>query len=142
MKIGIVNDVQLAVEALRRALATRADFEVAWVARDGAEALDYCIAERPDVVLMDLVMPNVDGVEATRRIMARAPCAILVVTIDVGANAWRVYEAMGAGALDAVDTPALAPIASYTRHAFAPTSMVTTRIAHGCLLYTSPSPRD
>ncbi|TCK34615.1 response regulator receiver-modulated CheB methylesterase [Paraburkholderia sp. BL8N3] len=108
MKIGIVNDVQLAVEALRRALATRADFEVAWVARDGAEALDYCIAERPDVVLMDLVMPNVDGVEATRRIMARAPCAILVVTIDVGANAWRVYEAMGAGALDAVDTPALA----------------------------------
>jgi two-component system chemotaxis response regulator CheB/two-component system response regulator WspF len=39
--------------------------------------------------------------------MARAPCAILIVTVDVGANAWRVYEAMGAGALDAVDTPSL-----------------------------------
>jgi two-component system chemotaxis response regulator CheB/two-component system response regulator WspF len=108
MKIGIVNDVPLAVEALRRALAARPDFEVAWVAGDGQEALDCCVADLPDVVLMDLVMPNVDGVEATRRIMARAPCPILVVTVDVGANAWRVYEAMGAGALDAVDTPALA----------------------------------
>ncbi len=48
-----------------------------------------------------------DGVEATRRIMASTPCAILVVTVSVGANAWRVFEAMGHGALDAVDTPAL-----------------------------------
>jgi len=107
MKIGIVNDMPLAVEALRRALAARADFDVLWVASDGQQALDFCIAQRPDIVLMDLVMPNVDGIEATRRIMARAPCAILIVTVDVGTNAWRVYEAMGAGALDAVDTPAL-----------------------------------
>src|SRR6202000_812191 len=64
----------------------------------------------PDVVLMDLIMPKLDGVEATRRIMARAPCAILVVTSSVGANASRVYEAMGAGALDAVDTPTLAGV--------------------------------
>ncbi|WP_321800627.1 chemotaxis response regulator protein-glutamate methylesterase [Caballeronia sp. J97] len=108
MKIGIVNDVALAVEALRRALAARPDFEIAWVAHDGQQAIDYCAAQTPDVVLMDLVMPNVDGVQASRTIMARSPCAILVVTVDVGANAWRVYEAMGAGALDAVDTPALA----------------------------------
>jgi two-component system chemotaxis response regulator CheB/two-component system response regulator WspF len=108
MKIGIVNDVPLAVEALRRALAARPDFEVVWIAHDGQQAIDYCAAHTPDVVLMDLVMPNVDGVQASRTIMARSPCAILVVTVDVGANAWRVYEAMGAGALDAVDTPALA----------------------------------
>ena len=107
MKIGIVNDMPLAVEALRRALATRPGYDVLWVAQDGQQALDFCIAQRPDIVLMDLVMPHVDGVEATRRIMAQAPCAILIVTIDVGANAWRVYEAMGAGALDAVDTPSL-----------------------------------
>jgi two-component system, chemotaxis family, response regulator WspF len=47
-------------------------------------------------------------VEATRRIMAASPCPILIVTSSVGANGWRVYEAMGAGALDAVDTPTLA----------------------------------
>src|ERR1700744_5714108 len=108
MNIGIVNDLPLAVEAMRRAIALRAEHRVLWVATDGAQAVDFCIAQPPDVVLMDLIMPKFDGVEATRRIMARAPCAILVVTSSVGANAWRVYEAMGAGALDAVDTPTLA----------------------------------
>ncbi|WP_250466580.1 chemotaxis response regulator protein-glutamate methylesterase [Caballeronia sp. GAFFF2] len=108
MKIGIVNDMQLAVEALRRALAIRPDLEILWVASDGRQAVDLCASQAPDVVLMDLVMPNMDGVAATRHIMAKSPCAILVVTVDIGANTWRVYEAMGAGALDAVDTPALA----------------------------------
>jgi two-component system, chemotaxis family, response regulator WspF len=108
MKIGIANDMPLAVDALRAALATRGDFEVIWVANDGKEAVDFCVAQTPDVVLMDLVMPDVDGTEATRRIMRQAPCAILIVTVDVGVNAWRVYEAMAAGALDAVDTPVLA----------------------------------
>lgn len=109
MNIGIVNDLPLAVAALRRAIARRPEHRVLWVATDGAQAVDFCAAEPPDVVLMDLVMPRSDGVEATRRIMASShPCAILVVTSSVGANAWRVYEAMGAGALDAVDTPTLA----------------------------------
>jgi chemotaxis response regulator CheB len=108
MNIGIVNDLPLAVEALRRAIARRPEHRVLWVATDGAQAIDFCAAQPPDVVLMDLIMPRFDGVEATRRIMASGnPCAILVVTSSVGANAWRVYEAMGAGALDAVDTPTL-----------------------------------
>jgi two-component system response regulator WspF len=107
MRIGIVNDSPTAVEALRRAVSLRVEHQVAWVARDGQEAIEFCGTDTPDVVLMDLIMPNVDGVEATRQIMARSPCAILVVTVDVGANAGRVYEAMGAGALDALDTPQL-----------------------------------
>nr|WP_261313140.1 chemotaxis response regulator protein-glutamate methylesterase [Burkholderia dolosa] len=108
VNIGIVNDLPLAVEAMRRALAQRPEHRVLWVATDGAQAVELCAAQPPDVVLMDLIMPKCDGIEATRRIMRSArPCAILVVTSCIGANAWRVFEAMGAGALDAVDTPRL-----------------------------------
>jgi two-component system, chemotaxis family, response regulator WspF len=107
VRIAIVNDEPLAVEALRRALLSVPAYTIAWVARDGAEAVRRCAAERPDVVLMDLIMPVMDGVEATRRIMAAAPCAILVVTGDVTRNTSKVFAAMGAGALDVVSTPTL-----------------------------------
>jgi two-component system, chemotaxis family, response regulator WspF len=107
MKIGIVNDLPMAVEALRRALALAPRHEVIWTANDGAEAVALCAKHRPDLVLMDLIMPGMDGVEATRRIMARTPCTILIVTVSVDANTSRVFEAMGYGALDAVDTPSL-----------------------------------
>lgn len=107
MKIGIVNDLLMAVEALRRAVALNPLHRVIWTARSGAEAIAMCAQEKPDLVLMDLLMPGMDGVEATKRIMAATPCAILVVTASTGANAWRVFEAMGHGALDAVDTPVL-----------------------------------
>ncbi|VVD68631.1 chemotaxis protein [Pandoraea horticolens] len=107
MKIGIVNDSIVAVEALRRTLARRPGFDVAWVAHDGAQAVAMCAPAPPDLVLMDLVMPVMDGVAATREIMRRTPCPILIVTSDVGHHASLVFDAMGAGAVDAVDTPVL-----------------------------------
>src|SRR5215472_3605998 len=107
MRIAIVNDVRMAVEAVRRVVLTQPANQVAWVATDGVEAVDLCAKDRPDLILMDLIMPNMDGVEATRRIMANSPCAIVVVTADVYSNSSRVFEAMGAGALDAVNTPVL-----------------------------------
>jgi two-component system response regulator WspF len=107
MKIAIVNDLPLAVEALRRVLARKPEHSIAWVAENGAQAVERCAELRPDLVLMDLLMPVMDGVEATRRIMAETPCAILLVTSNMGANTARVFDAMGHGALDVVDTPAL-----------------------------------
>ena len=107
MRIAIVNDMVLGVEALRRVVVTEPGYTVAWIAKDGAEAVERCAADRPDLILMDLLMPVMDGVEATRRIMANSPCAILVVTATVSGNISKVFDAMGSGALDAVCTPEL-----------------------------------
>lgn len=107
MRVAIVNDMVMACEALRRVLITAPGIEIAWVARDGAEAVEKCAQDTPDVILMDLIMPVMDGVQATARIMAETPCAILVVTATVDGNASKVFEAMGLGALDAVNTPTL-----------------------------------
>ncbi|HEB57055.1 MAG TPA: chemotaxis response regulator protein-glutamate methylesterase [Gammaproteobacteria bacterium] len=107
MKIAIVNDTRMAVESLRRVITSVPEYQLAWVAYDGAEAVKQCRRERPDVILMDLIMPLMDGVEATRQIMASSPCAILVVTSTVSGHASKVFEAMGAGAMDAVNTPVL-----------------------------------
>jgi len=108
MKIGIVNDLEIAVEALSRAIGSAPEHQVVWIARNGAKAVELCARQLPDLVLMDLVMPGVDGVEAIRRIMSATPCAILVVTATVSGQTSRVFKALGAGALDAVDTPVLA----------------------------------
>ena len=107
MRIAIVNDVMMAVEAVRRVVLSARQHQVAWVAGDGTEAVALCAADTPDLILMDLIMPKMDGVEATRRIMAATPCAIVAVTASVEDNSAKVFEAMGAGALDAVNTPVL-----------------------------------
>lgn len=105
MRIGIVNDLPMAAELLRRIIVAAPEHAVAWIATDGQEAVRACARDLPDLVLMDITMPEMDGVEATRRIMAATPCPILLVTASVDANVSGVYEAMGHGALDAVDLP-------------------------------------
>jgi len=107
MRIGIVNDVSVAREALRRVLVSSPNHEVAWTANDGGEAIARAREDRPDLILMDLFMPRIDGVEATRQIMSESPCAILLVTATVSGHLNEVYQAMGHGALDAIDTPTL-----------------------------------
>lgn len=107
IRIAIVNDVPMAAEVLRRIVSSLADAQVAWIARDGREAVEKCRSDTPEVVLMDLIMPGMDGVEATRQIMRDCPCAVLVVTATVTGNCNQVYEALGHGALDAVNTPVM-----------------------------------
>jgi len=106
MRIAIVNDMRMAVEALRRILATIPEYDLAWIAYDGEEAVSKCAVDTPDLILMDVLMPCMDGVEATRQIMRQSPCAIMMVTANVNQYAGNVLEAMTYGALDAINTPA------------------------------------
>jgi two-component system response regulator WspF len=105
MRIGIVNDVQMAVEGLSRIILSDNNNQIAWVAYNGAEAVERCAQDTPDIILMDLIMPVMNGVEATGVIMKNTPCPILIVTSSVDKNSSMVFEAMGKGAMDAINTP-------------------------------------
>jgi chemotaxis response regulator CheB len=107
MKVGIVNDSKIAAEVLRRIVSNADGFELLWTAPSGEEALRLAAEQRPDIVLMDLIMPGIDGAETTRRLMQASPCVVLVVTATTIGNRHLVFEAMGYGALDAVNTPTL-----------------------------------
>ena len=109
MRIAIVNDLLLAVETLRRIVSAIPGCSVAWIARDGREAAQKCTEDKPDLILMDLIMPVMDGVAATQRIMTATPCPILLVTASVAGNSAKVFDAMGFGAIDVVCTPSLGP---------------------------------
>ncbi|PTX95982.1 chemotaxis response regulator protein-glutamate methylesterase [Spartobacteria bacterium LR76] len=106
MRVAIVNDSPTAIALLREVITAEEGFSEAWAAVDGAEAVQKCRDDLPDIILMDLVMPVLGGVEAIRQIMRETPCPILVVTGTVEGNVSAVFEAMGAGAVDAVATPA------------------------------------
>lgn len=108
MTIGIVNDMEMATKAISLTLQSSGQHQVIWTASTGEEALLKCRENRPSLVLMDLIMPGMNGVETTRRIMQECPTAILIVTASVSENCGLAFQAMGAGALDAISTPILA----------------------------------
>ena len=107
MRIAIVNDLALAITSIRRVIEHGGQHSVAWVARDGEDALSRFAADEPDLVLLDLLMPLLDGVQTTRRIRERSSCPILIVTADPGRNARLIFDAMGHGALDVATVPVL-----------------------------------
>jgi two-component system, chemotaxis family, response regulator WspF len=107
MRIAIVDDRPLAVEAIRRIVTSVVEYRVAWVANSGEEAIVKAQADKPDLILLDMVMPGINGAETTRRLKKLSPCPILIVTASVSGNYSLVYEALNAGAVDAVPVPTL-----------------------------------
>jgi DNA-binding NarL/FixJ family response regulator len=94
----LVDDHALMRAGLRGVIAAAEDMRVVGMAGDGAEALETVAATKPDVVLMDLSMPGMDGVTATRRISEEFP-DVGVVVLTSYFDEQRVLEAMDAGAI-------------------------------------------
>jgi two-component system, chemotaxis family, response regulator WspF len=106
MRIGIVHAKREHADILQRVVGLRPEHRVVWLAQTGAEALALCAKAAPDLVLIDPLSAESGGLQVIRQLRASTTCAILVVTDNVRSNAGRVFEAMGCGAIDAVDIPA------------------------------------
>ena len=98
IRLLIVDDHAVVREGLRLLFATVPGVEVVGMAGDGAVAVEQVRALGPDVVLMDLAMPEVDGIEATRRIVAGYPDAKVVVLTSY-TDEDQMVAALDAGAL-------------------------------------------
>jgi two-component system response regulator WspF len=107
IRIAIVHHHSLSRELLRKILGAAADCQIVWIAGDEREALRKCDRDRPDLLLLDLALPGTDCAAMICAVMKSSPCAILALTESVTGQAAKVFEAMGCGALDAVQTPAI-----------------------------------
>lgn len=110
IRILIAEDSDIFADVLTEAIEGEPDMEVIRVVNDGEEAVRVCDAERPDLVLMDIQMPRMDGLTATRHIMGQTPTPILVITSDpYHGGVDMSFKALSAGALDLMAKPEALP---------------------------------
>ena len=99
IRVVIVNDQAIVRTGLARIFGAEDGFDVLAEAADGAQALDFVAELQPDLVLMDVRMPRMDGIEATRRLsaLAASPPVLALTTFDEDEVLWGVIEAGAQG---------------------------------------------
>jgi len=98
IRVAIADDHRVVRVGLEQLLATFDDVEPAGSAAGGERAVELCLAERPDVLLLDLSMPDLDGIEVTRRLAEGAPQTRIVVFTSFS-DRERIVQAIDAGAI-------------------------------------------
>jgi DNA-binding NarL/FixJ family response regulator len=98
IRLLLAEDHPIVRAGLERLLANEDDIELVGVAANGSEAVELVAAERPDVVLMDISMPIMDGIAATERIVAAHDGAVSVVVLTSLADRGQIMSALDAGA--------------------------------------------
>ncbi|MDX8381044.1 MAG: chemotaxis-specific protein-glutamate methyltransferase CheB [Ghiorsea sp.] len=107
IRIGLVNHSDENIEALRDMVMAIPGFKVIWETSKGSDVIELIKANKPDLLLLDLLMGNMNGADMTREIMKNNPCPILVMTPSTKTNQGLVFEALSAGAMDALMTPSM-----------------------------------
>jgi NarL family two-component system response regulator LiaR len=98
IKVLLVDDHAIVRKGIIALLETEADIQIVGEASNGLEAVGLAESLKPDVILMDLVMPGVNGVDAIRKIKAQEPAARILVLTSFGTDD-KVFPALKAGAL-------------------------------------------
>jgi len=110
IKVLIVEDSIVARELLARILSSDSEINVIGTATNGEEAVEFVARTKPDAVTMDIIMPKMDGFEATRRIMETRPVPIVIVSSSLNKEevekTWRAVEA---GAVAILEKPRYSP---------------------------------
>ncbi|MBQ7233776.1 MAG: response regulator transcription factor [Kiritimatiellae bacterium] len=101
IKVLIADDHTIVRAGLTALLGTEKDIEVVGEAKNGAEAVSNTVALHPDIVIMDLMMPKMDGVEATKELLRKAPSAKTILLTTYGTSD-GIAHALRAGARGAV----------------------------------------
>ena len=105
IRIAIVHHEAQTLDILKKIVGSVPDYQILWMAGDGPEALRKCNRDKPDILLVDLTLTGLNAIRVICSIMQTSPCAIVVLADSLGSQSAKVFEAMGCGALDAVQTP-------------------------------------
>jgi two-component system chemotaxis response regulator CheB len=105
IKILVVEDSPVVQMLMVHLFKMDPDFEVVGMANDGTEGVEKSAQLKPDVILMDIQMPRMNGYEATRRIMATDPVPIVICSAHQPEDVNRMFQAMEAGAVACADKP-------------------------------------
>src|ERR1700732_2688381 len=106
VRVLVVDDSLTARKHLVEVLRADPELEVAGEAADGKRAIELCRTLRPDVITLDMMLPQMSGVEVTEYVMAYSPTPILIVSSSTNrGELYKTYDALAAGAVDVFQKP-------------------------------------